>query len=114
MSLNIIGRFACPVCGAENQSFLAASALSRTVKGSCRNCGARLRSNVPYGEYLLWLLYAHVVLMFGAFPLVLALAARQWGIAAIMFLILSVIIWPPAMILHAKNVIASDPPVDKG
>lgn len=108
MSMISIGKFSCPSCGSHDQHFSAIRSLKRVVKKKCDNCGVEIESDMGYGKYILLLIYVHVILALVAVPFVLAIAGERWGIAIASAAIFIVLVWPPAMILHARNAIVRD------
>lgn len=103
-----IGKFPCPSCGSHGQHFSTIKSLKRVVKRKCDNCVVEIESSLGYGKYIILLIYAQVILTLTGVPLVLAMAGERWGIAIAFAAIFVVLVWPPAMILHARNAIVRD------
>jgi uncharacterized protein (DUF983 family) len=102
--MNAFGKFSCPSCGADGQSFRLFQYLERRCSTNCTNCERTLVSEFGSGKYLLLLLYMHIILLLIGLPLVLSLAGGLWLLAALVFLPSLALILPPAMIAHARNV----------
>ncbi len=100
-----IGKFSCPSCGSHGQHFSAIKSLKRVVKKKCDSCGVEIESDIGHGKHILLLIYIHVILVLVALPLVLAMAGERWGVAIASAAIFVVLVWPPVMMLHARNAI---------
>jgi uncharacterized protein (DUF983 family) len=101
--MNSLIGFSCPNCGSNGQRFAALSSLNRVVRANCSNCGTKITSEIAGGKYLLLLLYAHIVLVVIAVPLILALAGKEWGFAIAAAFLFVIFVFPPAMMLHARS-----------
>jgi uncharacterized membrane protein len=63
-----------------------------------------LVSNLKLGKYLLLIIYIHVVFVLVSVPLVLALAGGSWLVAAAAFFLFFGLVFPPAIMVHARSV----------
>jgi len=103
-----IGKFSCPSCGSPGQHFSAIQSLNRVAKRKCDSCGIEIESDVGNWKYILLLIYIQVIVTLVALPLVLAIVTERWGIAIAFAAVFVVFVWPPAMMLHARNAIVRD------
>lgn len=103
-----ICKFHCPSCGSQGQYFSAIKALKKNVKRKCDNCGVQIESDIGYTKYILLLIYIHIILALAAVPIVLAMAGGKWGLVVAIAAIFVALIWPPAMMLHARNAVVVD------
>lgn len=100
--------FSCPACGRSAQHFSVLKSLNRKQSKLCSSCGIKVESNVAFGPYLILIAYIQVVTIFSGFPLVMGIVARNWSVTILCLLIFALLVWPPAMMLHAKNPIVRD------
>ena len=96
-------KFSCPSCGSPGQKFSFIKSPERVVKGRCDQCGIEIESTLGCGKYFVLLIYAHLIIVMAGFPLVLALLSERWGMVTVSFLAFVILIWAPAMVLHARN-----------
>ena len=95
--------FICPLCGASGQRFPLRSAGKRQAKTSCRGCHVELRSDPRLGTYTFYLLYAQVIILVAALPLVGAGVAGEWARLGMICLVVLVLCWFPGAIRHARS-----------
>lgn len=101
--MTFIGKFSCPSCGANGQSFNVVKALMRRCSTTCTNCKKSIVSNLSYGRYIGLLIYVEVIVALTAVPFFVALVGERWLIAVAAFAIFVLLVFPPAILLHARN-----------
>lgn len=92
----------CPSCGTHKQRFSVLTALNRSQVTTCSACGDRIVSEIPYGRYVLLMVYVHTAFAALGVPIVLGVVAKEWLIVAISLAAFFSLCWPVAAYLHAN------------
>lgn len=92
----------CPSCGTRKQRFGVLTAINRSQVTTCSACGDKIVSEIPYGRYVLLMVYVHTAFAALGVPIVLGVVAKEWLIVAISLAAFFSLCWAVAAYLHAK------------
>lgn len=95
--------FSCPACGASGQQFSARKSLNRKLSADCAACGTQLESHVGGVKHFVFLMYAQIIALSLGFPLITGMLTGNWALAGFSIVLFVLLVWPPAMLLHARN-----------
>lgn len=96
-------RGTCPVCASESQSVGMLGCLRRRCKLTCTSCGRRLQTELSFATYAWFVLYIHIVLAVTGVPLIFALVAKSWIVAAAVSAAFLLCVIPLGLVLHARR-----------
>lgn len=92
----------CPSCGTRKQRFGVLTAINRSQVTNCSACDEKIVSEIPYGRYVLLMVYVHTAFAVLGVPIVLGVVAKEWLIVAISLAAFFSLCWPVAAYLHAN------------
>lgn len=106
--MKTLWKFSCPSCGSPEQNFTAVGALGRVIRKNCERCGAKIKSELSLSKYVFMVSYINLIAALALAPMVIMLVAGRWVLALAFGALFFVLVWPPAMMIHARNAVALD------
>jgi hypothetical protein len=98
----------CPSCNKNFGKKLNIKCLGKKYERDCGNCGQKIVSDIGWPSYIIFVFYFQVVVILAMVPLAVALMEGIWIASAGILFLVTILVMPPAMLLHAHHIKACD------